>query len=400
MNQECIKAEGRFSFCLFLQKNRYVLTVLLIMPFFFFPAFGFAQTPLSGFNPALLADVEKRVFLDGRAFGANNVFALRSIFIDEWDRVSEPRKKNNADLYWYADTGVAYKGWRVAGFYRGELFIEANEDTVEILSMLNLKQDLPVGRKFIIDLKAKGFSATGIEISKGVRLDGLLKGLSAGITARYLRGERIQTGAIGGSVTPEGPKSYDFDLFLDYVYDENYVYDRRDTGRSFTGQGYSFDFGLKYNVSDRVIVNILLRDIMGRIYWRDVPYTTADATSDTKSYDDAGYQQFRPTIRGFESHKHYTQRIPLKTDLAFSYGIAPFELGATINLIENRPLYWVHASYIAGKDFYLKSQYNTNYEVFSIGLAYKNAFLEIYSSDIILRRANAAGLSASVRYEW
>ena len=394
------KAEGSLSFCLFFQRSACVLVFLLTVCFGFLPSSGFPQTPLSGFNPATLAYAKGSAFLEARAFGGNNAFALKSLFLDEWDVYFEPDGRNTADMYWKADSGVIYKGWRIAGFYRGELFIKANRDTVEILRMINLKQDLPVGRNFTIDLKANGFSAAGVEISRGVELDGILKGLKAGVTARYLRGERIQSGRIAGNVTPNDRKSYDFDLFLDYVYDDNYVYDRWDMESKFYGNGYSFDFGVRYDMGGKAAVGVLLRDIMGRIYWKDIPYTTADATSKIKSYDDDGYQQFRPTIRGYESYKDYSQRIPLKTDIDFSYSINPFILGSTVNLIESRPLYWLTVHYNATGDFQISVKYNTNYEVFSAGLAYKSAMLEICSSDTRLNRAGAVGLAASFRYEW
>ncbi len=394
------KAEGRASFCLFFHNPVCIQAFLLTALFWFFPYSGSAQTPLSGFNPATIVDAGEGMFIEANVFGANNVFALRSLILDKWDGHFKPNRHNTADACWKADSGVIYKRWRVAVFYRGELFIKTNKDTVEILRMVNLKQDLSAGRNFAIDLKANGFSAAGLEVSRGFPLDGILKGLSAGFTARYLRGEKIQSGTISGRVTPEASKSYDFELFLDYVYDENYVYERRDEGSSFSGDGHSLDFGLRYNMNDRFNAGVLIRDVMGRIYWRNIPYTTADATSKIKSYDEDGYQQFRPTIRGYESHKDYMQRIPLKTDIDISYALMPFVFGSTVNIIENRPLYWLSVHYHAADNFHFSVKYNANYEAFSAGLAYRAAKLEIYSSDVRLGRANAAGLTASLRYEW
>ncbi|GEM_PF-1612685 len=394
------KAEGSLSFCLFFRKGSGRLIFLLTISLFCPPSPGSGETPLSGFNPATLADARGSAFLEARAFGGNDVFALRSLFLDEWDGYFDPEDRNTADVYWKADSGIIHKGWRLAAFYRGELFMKANRDTVEIFRMINLKEDLPVGRTFSIDLNANGFSAVGVEISKGVAFGGTLKGLSAGMTARYLRGERIQSGKVAGHVTPESEKSYDFDLFLDYVYDDNYVYDRRDTESSFYGNGYSFDVGVRYAANDAFIVSVLFRDVLGRMYWRGIPYTTADATSRTKSFDEDGYQQFRPTIRGYESYKDYQQRIPLKTDIDCSLKFSPFVFGSTVNLIEDRPLYWFSATVAATDRVRLTARYNTNYDVVSAGFAYGNASFEVTASDISLRRARAVGLTASVRYEW
>ena len=66
-----------------------------------------------------------------------------------------------------------------------------------------------------------------------------------------------------GDVIPTGPKTYDFDLYLDYLYDHNYVYKRNDTIPG-SGQGYSFDVGLKY-----LLVKTLMLKFYLEIYWEE-----------------------------------------------------------------------------------------------------------------------------------
>ncbi|MCL0096718.1 hypothetical protein M1N66_03830, partial [Thermodesulfovibrionales bacterium] len=236
---------------------------------------AYSQSPISGFNPATLVNGADGLFIDAKSFWGSNALPLQAIFRDKgWEGPFRPADRNNIDVFGRADTGIIYRGWRLAGFYREELFIEANRDTVEVFRMINMRQDLPVGRIFDINLKARGFSATGIELSRGFRIEDIIFGnaLSIGFTARYMSGRRIQEGTIKGNVIPTDPKIYDFTLKLDYVYDENFIYERRNVipGR---GAGYSFDIGIKYEFNDSLGVELLFRDILGRIYWRDVPYT-------------------------------------------------------------------------------------------------------------------------------
>lgn len=360
---------------------------------------AFAQSPLSGFNPATIADGTNGVFLEGKTFLADNALPLQAIFFDKWEGPFRPDERNNLDVYWKTDAGFLFQGWRFAGFHRGELFAEANRDTLEILRMTNLKEELPVGRVFEIDMKGKGFSAFGAEISKGVSLESLMDGLSMGLTARYMVGEKVQKGRITGNATATGPNTYDFDLFLDYIYDENLIYKRRDVTPG-SGEGYSFDLGFKYEFSKRFGAEILWRDIWGRIYWKDVPFTTADATSDTKGYDEEGYQVYRPTIRGYEGYKDFVQKVPLKTDVTIFYEEGPFTITPTVNFIEDRPLYWIDLGYRITEKFSINAGYNTNYRAFSIGTSYKKTLLSFYSSDIDLNKTNAIGLKLAVQYEW
>ena len=374
-----------------------IIGILLSVLVLTFPSPGFAQSPLSDFNPAVLIDSPNIIFFDGRTFWADNALPLRAIFFDKWGGPFNPDTTNSSDNYWKTGAGLVHNGWRLAGYYRGELFMTANKDTIEILRMVNRKEELTEARVFEIDLKTDGFSAAGFELSKGIDLNKVTKGLSSGVTARYLRGEKIQNGSITGTVTSTGPMTYDFDFSLDYLYDENLVYDRRDT-ISGTGNGYSLDLGVRYLINERLSAEVLLRDIGGRIYWRDVPYTTANATSDIKSYDEEGYQVYRPTIQGYEGYRDFTQEIPLKTDISLSYQKGVVALTPTVNFIEGRPLYWIDMEYIVSNDIHMLIGYNANYHAVSAGMVYRKTSFNIWLNDIDLYRTSAIGLALSIWY--
>jgi hypothetical protein len=354
---------------------------------------------MSGFNPATLANGEGGATLNVKSFWADNALPLRAIFLDEWDGPYTPENSNNADTFWYADAGIAYKGWRLAGFYRGELFLETNRDTVDILRMINLRQDLPVGRRFNVDLMIKGFTAAGVEISKGVDLDRLVPGLKAGFTARYLNGQMVQDGKISGFAMPTTAKTYDLNLALDYVYDTNFVYKRKNNAPD-RGDGFSFDIGAKYSWRDKIEASVLVRDILGYIYWKAAPYTLADATSDVKTFNADSYQVFRPTIKGFEGYKSFTQKIPIKTDIDVSFREGPVKLSTTINLIEDRPVYWLDLEYSPTSQLVLSAGYNVNYQVYSMGIGYGKLRFKAYMDDINLQRAKALGLLLSCSFAW
>lgn len=371
--------------------------IIILLSGLFIASPAFAQSPLSDFNPAVLTEAHNGILFTGKSFWADNALPLRAIFFNKWGGPFRPVNVNRSDNYWKADAAYINNGWRLAGFYRGELFMETNRDTVELLRMVHLKQTLPAGRVFDIDIKGRGFSATGFELSRGISLGRILEGLSAGFTARYLRGEKIQDGRIEGEVTATGPMAYAFNLSLDYIYEDNLIYNRRNT-LSGTGDGYSFDMGLQYTHKDNIRAEVMVRDVAGRIYWKDVPYTTANATSDVKRYDEEGYQVYLPTIQGYEGYTDFTQRIPVKTDMVFSLKSGSFSLTPTVNFIDGRPLYWIETGYQKSTDSSVMAGYNINYHAFSAGYAYKKVLIDVYLSDIDLNRANAIGLTLSLWY--
>ncbi|MEW5800486.1 MAG: hypothetical protein AB1847_00140 [bacterium] len=356
---------------------------------------AFSQNPYSGFNPASLTGEKTGIFLEAKAFGAENTRSLQHIFLDRPQGPSLLDNANRLDASWNTGTGLFYHGFRFAAFYRGEVYMEANGDTVQVLRMINKKQNLPVGEIFTVDIRSSGFSAFSLEVSKGSRLDRMIPGLSMGITLRYLQGDELQEGYITGQFMPTGKTSYWFNLFIDYAYDRNLVYERQSTIPG-TGRGYSFDLGIDYALSGQCKADILFRDIGGRIYWQDTPYTTADATSDTQGYDSDGYQTYRPLIRGYEGYKDYTQKIPLKTDILFSYRLGSFTLTPAVCLIESRPFYWLDLYCQATGNLSFHAGYNLNYQAFSLGASFRNALLTIMGNDIDINKIKVIGLMLSL----
>ncbi len=355
-----------------------------------------AGSPLSGFNPADLSGVAGAVFFEGRGFAADNAgIPAPGLLGNDWGATAAPQPSNRALAYWDTKAGAAYRGWRIAGFYRGEFYIDANRDTVDFLSMINRRAPLPVGRVFDINLSSNGFSAKGIEVSKGIEL---LKGLSAGLTARYISGGMLQFGRLTGSATPTAPNSYDFNYLLDYNYDRNVIYPRRAAPGE--GNGYSFDLGLRYRANGNLSAGLLLRDLAGRIYWTNVPFSTVDATSNVKSFDSSGYQRYRPTVEGFEGFRDFTQHIPFKADADVTATLGPVTVSPQLNIINGRPLYWLFFGYRPTPATSLSAGYNANYEAWSIGAAYKKSMLSVYSSGLDPVRAPAFGAALTLRWDW
>ncbi len=347
----------------------------------------YAQSPISGFNPATLSERQSGIAIDANIFCANDALSFYSMFNDEWDGSSIRNNTNHGDAYWNTEIAAIYSGWRFAGFYRGELFLKANKDSIEIFQMINKEQNLPVNEHFDIDVESKGFSAGGIELSKGISLDSILNGLSGGLTARCMSGERIQQGFIKGDITTaDDPLLYEAQLDMDYIYDENYVYDREvDPG---VGTGYSFDIGLKYHLSEAIRTEVLFRDILGKIYWEETAFTHGHAASETRVGD-----EFRPTISGKENYEDFTQDIVSKTDLSMTYTKNQYCFNTTVNLIDGRPLYWLNIGYMPTDHLCLDLGYNTNYQCISAGINYRRVALRMYADNIDPKKASAAGLT-------
>ncbi len=177
------------------------------------------------------------------------------------------------------------------------------------------------------------------------------------------------------------------------------LYDR-DNSPPESGNGYSFDIGAAYTWQDTVEISLLARDLLGRICWKHAPYTTAEAVSDVIYYNNDGYQEFEPTIKGYEAYKDFTQKIPTMTDVDLAYRAGRATFSSTVNIIEGRPFYWLSMEYSPKSPLTLSLGYNVNCNAYSAGISYKQLQLELYTDSLSYKRAKEAALTVSCGVEW
>jgi hypothetical protein len=362
-----------------------------------------AAPPLAGYNPAHLPDSPNGLFIDITTFAADSVLPVVSIIDDSWRGNFTPKRHNTADFYWNAVSGVFYDSWRVAAFNRGESFTYSNRDTVEFLYLAKKKRDLMTNRTYTADISTNGFIASGIEVSHGRKLDNLVSGLSVGATIRYLAPRALQYGTMSGNVVPTSPKTYEYNLLLDYAYNHNIIYKRNDEdmeqGGFSDGYGVSADIGFSYH-NGKFHAEVLLRDLGGTLFWNSAPYTTAFAVTPVKTTASNGYQEFNPSISGYEGNKPLRQRIPLKTDLSLGYDSDPFSESVTVVLINDQPRTWLEVSYRYSNDLQLSLGYNLDYSSLTYSIATHGLSMGVTLSDFEIHNARALGFQLSYLYSW
>lgn len=379
--------------------NRVALSTLLIVAAIHLSAsVVIAAPPLSGYNPALLPYSPNGPFVDLSMFAADTVLPVISILDDSWRGDFTPEDSNKADVYWNAASGVIANGWRVAAFNRGEMLIDCNRDSIEFFYLAKKKRDLVTGQIYDADVKAYGLIANGVEVSHGRKLDNLIPGLSVGATVRYLNPRYLQDGTIDGYVIPVGPRSYDYNLFLDYAYSDNIVYKRKDEDQG-SGFGFSADIGLSYRNSGWR-AEVLMRDVLGTVFWDSVPYTSAYAVTPDDPTITNGYQDFEPSIKGYEGNKRHRQEIPLKTDLTLGYDYKSFSGSASAVLIDWEPRTWLEVTYRFNDDVQLSLGYNFDYSAVSYGLAAHGLAVGVTLSGFEIRDSRALGFQISYLYAW
>lgn len=233
-----------------------------------------------------------------------------------------------------------FNNWEISAFYYGEFIGKINEPTREFIQKLTNKEPITIGKNYDLLFDLEGFSVIGGKFSKILNFKNILFTLSS----KILYGVDVQVGKLFGNFRRLDEKSYQFSLSLDYLYNKNYLYERKDFKKGY-GLGFSFDLDLTLNLLENLLLNISFQDFYGKIYWKNIPYTVADATTDREYYDEYGNIVYRPLIQGYEGYKDYIQDIPLKIRFLMEYSINPFKLNLNFNFLKNYYFYHIKISY-------------------------------------------------------
>ena len=204
----------------------------------------------------------------------------------------------------WAEIGVTYNNFGVGILGRYDYDLNFSKDTAEFYYLVNNKKPLQQGKKYDLFLEAKH------TYSKGVRFSyyfPVIHDTKMNVGLSYLQGIWMTEGKARGRGVALSEKDYDFQFDVDYYYSEDVMFERQtDTP---TGQGYSFDISLDWQINRKAGLKLRVIDLFGKIYWKNAPFTTAAASSDVKEYDEDGYLIYKPVLSGFEGNSDFTQEL-------------------------------------------------------------------------------------------
>lgn len=388
-------------FLFFSLKAHFVIEICLVLVLVLGGDVGLVlgESPLSGENPAHIGMRGNQLFISGEVFSANTALPLRDLLRDDWEAPLNLSDDNRAMALWHLAVGNDWQGWRLAGIYRGELFLSTSRDTLDLLYRIKRHEDLPVGKTYVIDLQAKGFTAQGVQIGRGFDASHLFAGLRGGVAINYLRGRQLQKGDLSGNASALTNKSYNFDLQLDYYYDHNYLYDRAPLDDGW-GDGYGIDAGFLVERATGWGGGAAVRDLCGTMIWHHIPYTNAIADSQSWSSDEQGYQLFRPTIHGFEGYHHFRQRISPKVDGELWYRAEHHSVGGTVNVIDGERYLWLNAGWHPSLQREVTLAYLPASQLLSVTLRHKLFTMRLGADHPNPQQARALAVMALWSHPW
>jgi hypothetical protein len=228
----------------------------------------------------------------------------------------------------WIEAGVRGDHWGIGGLIRWDYDLRFNQAAASLYGAVQNKQDLPVGTTYNVRVQAHVIHAAGVRASW--RGD-LFRDLKAEFGLSLLRSNYMIEGSLQGTADATGPKSYTYNASADYAYTKDVLFDRSVSPQD--GLGFSLDAGIDWRLTPDWRVKARVRDLPGAVWWKQLPYTQAGATSDRSSTDSQGFTHWAPLVSGVESnHGTFRQNLPPQGDLELSYTsweVAP-TLGANV----------------------------------------------------------------------
>ena len=279
------------------------------------------MTHLTQLLSALLLSVSTSVFAD----------PLKPYFQTDTFLLSEPVSIDAARNQWQGDyhtggdkqiasvrveSGIKKGHWSVGLLYREENRLNFSSDTADLYYAVENEADLDTNRRYELDLNAYRFRGLGVSLGRDFNPRDNLR-ISAG--ASLFSASHLLEGNISGSALANSDDEYEYLFNVDYNYNEDLLFERKNIDEP-TGVGLALDLGMVWKPNKRLQVSADFKDLAGAIFWKDVPYTTATANSDTVQVDENGFTQVNPVLSGKEGYlDSYKQTLKPSADLKIDY---------------------------------------------------------------------------------
>lgn len=265
--------------------------------------------PVTGFcfdNPKLAIRFESVSY--------NESTSLRSI-TGEWDdKVTSGDDTLSVTRFYvgYEDDSISIQYLR-----RYDILYEYANDTARLIYQTENRLPLTPGDEYQLYIRSKS------SVSRGIRL-GYIKqlGQDFNIAAFFslLSPTDLEDGVLNGSAIATTSNDYDFNISSDVFYRDDPLFDR--DSESLSGSGYALDLNFDYTMSEQWYVKLELLDVLGELSFNNAPYTTADATSDVKSFDEEGYVIYNPVVTGVEGNKDFSYEFDMESHLTILYTLS------------------------------------------------------------------------------
>lgn len=305
-------------------------------------------------SPVVLADDSAHFFTRAESFSDSNAAPLtaylKNLVGPVPDRGDYVLSRNSIEF------GMAWKEWELSFIHRNDYNLRFHEETMDFAYMNNNRVPRPQDQDFRVEAIANQYQLTGFKLGHKYFLP---NNFSLFVAASYLYATESVSGSMGKSedgtggvvreTTVEDPftgeliRTLEGNIHADYFFTDDPLFERSVSAPS--GHGYSVDIGLDWQAKDNLLFELKISDALAKVYWKDLPHTIADATSETFVEDEDGIWQATPNFEGWEIEDDFTQDLTLRTRLNVHYDINKYYFGYAYDRMELADYNYLIAGY-------------------------------------------------------
>ena len=285
--------------------------------------------------------------------------------------------------------------YELAAFWRYDYLLDFSESTAQLVHAYKNKLS-PAAGLYPVAVDAHYSEAYGLRWQPLFRPQ---PHLTLGLGFNLLKGYKLTDGQVGGQVrlNGQGLDRHSVDnaaLNIDYHYDEPQLYEDR-LGwqpRNPSGEGFSLDLYGHWH-SEQTSFQLQLYDVIGQLYWHDVPATQYQASYQTQPIDHSLTGQLAIDRR-------YRQRLP-------AHGFAELSQQwntswrSTLHILANQEMQLLTVS-----TGYRWQQWQTSLlaepqtRALGLEIRHPNFYLRWLADDFNTNKAHRLGLSLGFNQSW
>lgn len=216
-----------------------------------------------------------------------------------------------------AETGWRQEAWLFGWVWQRQYSIRASRDAALLYHLSKNDARAPADRTFNLTLRAITYEARGLRIGRQ-QLTALGGDWQLAWTPSVViwRGDQHEDGRLQGAATSNASGALSYSADLAHFYSVDPLLDRQVERPD--GRGASLDLQAQLSHEDGWRVTLQARNLLGRLWWSQDPYTLGELRSNTRQTDSQGNVNFRPSLSGFEGQESRRQRLPLLAELRAS----------------------------------------------------------------------------------
>lgn len=234
------------------------------------------------------------------------------------------------------EMGVGFKRVELSLIHRNDYNLYFTPDAAQFAYLNKNRKTIPLGQRYDVDVWANQYQVTGTKLGFSLPIG---KRFDLNFASSYLYASESVSGYLG--VDPNGEGGYISveerqdgnrtvrtlvgELYTDYFYVDDPLFRSEERGPS--GQGFAFDLGFSWRLTQALTLEGSIQDLAGQIEWENMPHIIADADSDSFELQDDGSFSVRPIFRGFDLRDDFTQDLTRRDSIKLMYKPNRFALG-------------------------------------------------------------------------